>query len=413
MKNTFTFLLLCWALATQAQSIEQLKQDMYGIASDATEGRFTGSPGYLKAAKYVARQLRMAGLKTSFQAVPFIWDNYDGSTITIGGRIYAHKGGNFVVLQRSTPVQGEWLLLRAMPDSAGQAALRRQKPAGIILVPDQQQSADWQTTVIRQYRFGYMHYAADYVPQNGALTIILISPALAGKLVNGQKPAVKLMFRLDSINGYNVIATLPGTDRRFKDQTIIAGAHMDHIGRLGSHIYNGANDDGSGCVAVIAAAKAMVRHPAERPLLFVFYCGEELNLLGSRYFMEHPLLPIKNILMNINLEQVGSKHRSFSGIWAIGDKQFKDQFLNSGKIFAQQDLKFSPTDSLVDVLSNTDSYSFMKKDVPSLLLGSGGFPEHHSTLDKINQIDFEHLRKTTILLITLIYNLGNGAAIRR
>ena len=278
-------------------------------------------------------------------------------------------------------------------------------------MPDQQQSMDWEKTVIRQYRFGYMHYSADYVPQNGPLSIILISPSLAGKLVNGEKPVIKLRCRQDSMTGYNVIAALPGTDRRFKDQTILTGAHLDHIGRLGRHIYNGANDNGSGCVAVLAKAKAMARHLSKRPLIFVFYCGEELNLLGSRYFMEHPPLPAKKILMNINLEQVGSKHRSFPGIWALGDEKFKSQFFNAGNLFNKQDLKFSPSDSLVDVLRNTDSYNFMIKDVPSLLLGSGGFPEHHSILDKINLIDFEHLRKTTNLLITMIYQLENGNAI--
>lgn len=83
MKKFTACLLVCYAHMAQAQSIKQLKQEMDGIASDATGGRFTGSPGYLKAAKYVARELKNAGIKTNFQAVPFIWDNYDGSTITI------------------------------------------------------------------------------------------------------------------------------------------------------------------------------------------------------------------------------------------------------------------------------------------------------------------------------------------
>jgi Zn-dependent M28 family amino/carboxypeptidase len=215
---------------------------------------------------------------------------------------------------------------------------------------------------------------------------------------------INLKFKQDRVNGYNVIATLPG---RLKDQTIVVGAHLDHIGRLGDHIYNGANDDASGCVALMAAAKAMANHPTQRPLLFVFYCGEELNLLGSRYFMEHPPVPVKSMLMNINLEQVGSRHRSFHGIWAVGDEQFNADFFSSGKMFAGPDLKFSPTDSLREELSNTDSYSFMKKNVPSLLLSSGGFDEHHTTQDKIGLIDFGHLQKASQLLLSLIKRLAN------
>jgi len=408
MKKSFILLLIIAAFSAQAQNIKSLRKDMYGIASNATEGRFTGSPGYLKAARYVARQLKIAGLKTGFQSVPFIQDNYDGSTITIDNKTYPHQAGNFVVLQYSTPITGEWVILKTMPDSAEIEKLLTQKIAGVLLLPNEQQTGDWETTVIRQYRFGYMHYIADYIPDKTPFTVILISPTLAGKLADGNKPVVDLKFRQDKINGYNVIAQLDGTDKKLKNQAILSGAHLDHIGRLGKHIYNGANDDGSGCVALLAAAKTIALHPAKRPLLFVFYCGEELNLLGSRYFIEHPPIPLKSILMNINLEQVGSKHRSFHGIWAIGDVQFQHSFFSSGKMFIQQDLKFTPADSLRDVLSNTDSYSFIKKKVPSLLLGSGGFDEHHTIQDKIDLIDFDHLQKASKLLIKLIYGLANN-----
>jgi len=406
MKKLITLILVCFAFATQAQTIKQLKQDMYGIASDATEGRFTASPGYLKAANYVATQLKAAGLKTSFQAVPFVWDNYDGSTINIAGVSYPHTGGNFIVLQHSAQLSGEWMILKTMPDSTETASLLKQNVAGVLLFPDEQQSSDWETTVIRQYRFGYMHYAADYIPSNSLLNIIMVSPALAAKINGDTKPLIDLKFRTDRVNGYNVIASLPGTTQRLQHQTIIAGAHLDHIGRLGNHIYNGANDDGSGCVALLAAAKAFAHHPAQRPLLFVFYCGEELNLLGSRYFIAHPAIPLNQVLMNINLEQVGSKHRSFHGLWALGDPQFQKDFFASGSMFSKADLKFSVTDSVREVLSNTDSYSFMKKNLPSLLLGSGGFDEHHTPQDKIDLIDFVHLQKVSLALNRLMRQLA-------
>jgi hypothetical protein len=408
MKKYLTTFLICLAFVAQAQTIKQLKQDMYGIASDATEGRFTGSPGYLKAARYVKTQLKAAGLKTTFQAVPFIWDNYDGSTIAINDKIYLHKGGNFIVLQHTASTTGDWIILKAIPDSAETTNLLSRKVAGVILLPGEQQNSDWETTVIRQYRFGYMHYAADYAPAPALLNIVMISPDLAKGLTNGQKPVVHLIFKQDKINGYNVIAKLPGTNQKLKNQTIIAGAHLDHIGRLGNHIYNGANDDASGCVTLLSAAKAIAAHPAKRPLMFVFYCGEELNLFGSRYFMDHPPVPVKNILMNINLEQVGSKHRSFKGIWAVATPGFEKDFQNCGKAFPESDLKYTPIDSLLNEVSNTDTYSFMNKGVPSVLLSSGGFDEHHSPLDKIALIDFEHLRKVTLLLNEFITKLGNN-----
>lgn len=412
MKKLIAFALACFTLTAftltaLSQSTQQLKRDMYGIASDATEGRFTGSPGYLKAAHYVAGQLRRSGIETRLQAVPFIWDNYNGSSITINHKNYLHEGGNFVVLRRSGTAIGGWIVLREMPDSAATEHLVRRKMAGVIVLPNEQQASDWETTVIRQYRFGYMHYAADYSASNAQLNVVLISPVLAGRIKSDPKPIVKLSFIADSVNGYNVIAKIPGTDKSVKDQVIIAGAHLDHIGRCGTHIYNGANDDASGCVALMNAARYFGQHRAGIPLMLVFYCGEELNLLGSRYFMDHPPVPVKNIRMNINLEQIGSKHRSFQGVWALGDLRFQKDFFESGGMFDAADLKFTGIDSVREVLSNTDSYSFMKKDVPSLLLGSGGFDEHHTTADKIDLIDFPHLQKAGLLLCRLLKTLAD------
>jgi hypothetical protein len=407
MKKLFTITLACFTSIVQAQTIQQLKKDMFGIASDATEGRFTGSPGYLKAAHYVAGELRAAGIKTTFQAVPFVWENYNGSTMTIHEVVYPHAGGNFIVLQHSKVIVGDWVTLKTIPDSAETAALIQQKVGGVILLPNEQQSGDWETTVIRQYRFGYMHYAADFKPANVQLNIIMVSPVLAGKIKDGPAPIVNLKSRIDKVNGYNLIANIAGTDKGIKDQIITAGAHLDHIGRLGKHIYNGANDDASGCVALMAAARAFAKHPAKRPVMLVFYCGEELNLLGSRYFMEHPSVPVKNIRLNINLEQIGSKHRSFQGIWGLGDPQFQKDFYKSGGMFSGAELKFTVTDSVRDILSNTDSYSFMKKNVPSLLLGSGSFDEHHTPADVIDLIDFPHLQKASRLLCLLIKALAN------
>ncbi|MES2110194.1 MAG: M28 family peptidase [Bacteroidota bacterium] len=407
MKIVIAILLAGLAFTTQAQPVTALKKDMYGIASDATEGRFTGSPGYLKAAKYVAQQLKASGLKTTFQRVSFIWDNYDASSLSVGGETFRHSGGNFIVLQRSAQQAGKWMVLQHRPDSSETEALVKQKVAGAIVLPDEAQAKDWETTVIRQYRFGYMHYAIDYKPVIAPLTLILVSPHVAKQLKAGL-PKVNFKYKQEQVSGYNVIGRVAGTDKRLNDQTIVAGAHLDHIGRLGNHIYNGANDDASGCVALLVAAKTIAAHPVKRPLMFVFYCGEELNLLGSRYFTEHPPLPIKNILMNINLEQVGSKHRSERGIWAVATPGFEQDFYSSGKALPAQYLKYSPMDSLLNEVSNTDTYNFLNKNVPSVLLSSGGFDEHHSPLDKIALIDFPHLRKVALLLNKFIRMVGNN-----
>lgn len=413
---------------------------MYGIASDATEGRFTGSVGYLRAAHYIIGQLKAADLrpgwtdesggKTYLQPVPFIWDDYSGSMLSVNGVIYRHSAYAFVIAQpgvaTGTIVEsplfigngreedyagmdagGKWVVL-SQADSLSQALLAKHQVGGVILLPNENQARDWETTVIRQYRFGYMHYVPDGVRPPAGIPYILVSPDLARLLVKGCHLAVRLTCKQEPDTAYNVIAVVPGTDAYLKDQTIVVGAHLDHLGKIGNHVYNGANDDASGCVAELGAAKVLMAHRCKRTVVFVFYTGEELDLKGSRWFVDHLPVPATQLLMNINLEQVGSKHRSFPGIWAVSTPGFEKVFYASGKIFADSNLRYTPADSLMNEVSNTDSYSFINKNVPSILLSSGGFDDHHTALDKIDLIDFEHLRKATVLLDSLVEKLGNG-----
>ncbi len=103
-----------------------------------------------------------------------------------------------------------------------------------------------------------------------------------------------------------------------------------------------------------------------------------------------------------NLEQLGSVHRSFKGVWALGDSSFKRGFYNAGHELNADELNYSPKDSTMDILSNTDSYSFITKNIPSVILGSGGFDEHHTTKDKIELIDFPHLQKAIKVIVNFI-----------
>lgn len=405
MKKLLIIALLAAAgFKSRAQNVATLKKDMYGIASDATEGRFTGSAGYLKAAKYVEAQLKAAGIKpgwkkngkkTYLQPVPLSRDDYPGSKLNIKGKEYPHSAENFIVTNRGVAKNGKWVVLLPGDSVMG-------NPAGIILLPTQSQANVWETTVIREYRFGYMHYLPDGPNKPKGIPTIMVSPMLAKMLVKGDSVNVKLNYKSESKTGYNVIGIVPAATREPVNQAIIVGAHLDHLGRIGKHIYNGANDDASGCAAELGAARMLAAHPGKRTVIFAFFCGEELDQKGSRWFAGHLPVPQSAISVMVNLEQLGSKHRSFRGVWALGDTVFKAAFYKAGTNFTANNLQFSPTDSVKEVMSNTDSYSFMNKHIPSLLLGSGSFDEHHTPKDKIGLIDFEHLQKATDLLYHFI-----------
>jgi hypothetical protein len=131
---------------------------------------------------------------------------------------------------------------------ASSAATVKVRQAGIILLPTESQANDWETTVIRQYRFGYMHYLPDGRPLPAGIATILVSPTLAKELTPGDSLSVRLAYRSELKTGYNVVGIVSGTSPALAHQAVVVSAHLDHIGRIGANIYNGANDDASGCV---------------------------------------------------------------------------------------------------------------------------------------------------------------------
>ncbi len=105
----------------------------------------------------------------------------------------------------------------------------------------------------------------------------------------------------------NVAGILPGSDPALRDQYVLLTAHYDHLGHTFAGIFHGANDNASGTVSVIEIARelgALPTHP-KRSILFIAFFGEEEGFLGSNYYTHHPLVPLKNTVANINLEQVG------------------------------------------------------------------------------------------------------------
>jgi hypothetical protein len=480
-------------------TIKGLRQHMDSIASDATEGRFTGSPGYRKAAQYAANAFQGAGLKPGWtdekgeksylQPVPFIRNNY-GATTSLTMRkngkneTFEHSASNFVILNpgiqyenipMASPVfigyginepergwddyadldvKGKWVILlngvpkddtnnHKFPDSLRKQytnaktcetlkcnALIKHKAAGVIVLPDKYAIENWESAVLSNYRYNYIHYADANVNRDATpepeLPIILIHPELAHILFAGHdydpmankgnyhsyilddtEISVTIGCQKEFVNCYNVVAVMPGTDSSLKNEYITVGAHLDHLGKIGNHVYNGANDDASGCVIILEAAKAIALNPLKRPVLFVLYTSEEQHLIGSMHFLKNPPIPVEQILLNINIEQIGSKNRDFNGIWAIGTPQFKESFYKAGIYLTETNLKYDPIEKYKDALKDCDLWTYYQKNIPAIMLSSGGFKEHHTPQDKIDLIDFDHLQVAAKLLYSFIMELGN------
>ncbi|MCF3110531.1 M20/M25/M40 family metallo-hydrolase [Niabella sp. CC-SYL272] len=190
--------------------------------------------------------------------------------------------------------------------------------------------------------------------------------------------------------------------------TIVVGAHYDHIGygELGNSkdslnigkIHNGADDNASGVAGLLELAKYYAKNGVKERfnLLFIAFGAEELGLLGSKYFVEHPTVAFNTIHWMLNMDMIGRYHPS-NGVAVIGygtSSSFPEIFkgVTSG-------IKFYTSR---DGSGGSDQTSFYKKNIPVLFFHTGGHPDYHKTGDDADKIDFNALRVILELEIRVI-----------
>jgi Zn-dependent M28 family amino/carboxypeptidase len=203
----------------------------------------------------------------------------------------------------------------------------------------------------------------------------------------------------------NVAGLLRGSDPALSSTYVIVSGHYDHLGISsapgpGDHIYNGANDDGSGTVSVIELASAFARlEPRpKRSILFLTVFGEELGLLGSRYYVKHPLLPLDQTIADVNLEQVGRTDDSEGptvGIvmmTGVGYSQVADILERAGQ---QSGIEFRrhPTNS-DRYFGASDNASFARAGIPAHTVCTAfEYPDYHGVGDHWDKIDYANMEK--------------------
>jgi len=153
---------------------------------------------------------------------------------------------------------------------------------------------------------------ANAILENSGKTIDELKETIENKLkpcsmdIPGTKLTIASTAKVKLIRCRNVLGYLEGSDPKLKDEVIVIGAHFDHLGRSGDYIYNGADDNGSGSVGVLSAARAFSVNPVKpkRTILFALWTGEEKGLLGSRYYVQNPYFPIAKTAMYFNMDMI-------------------------------------------------------------------------------------------------------------
>jgi hypothetical protein len=220
---------------------------------------------------------------------------------------------------------------------------------------------------------------------------------------------------LESLTAPNTVGILEGSDPRLRNEYLVFSAHMDHIGISPGQpdsVNNGADDDASGTTGVMELAQAFSR-PGARPkrsIVFLTVSGEEKGLWGSRYFSEHPAVPIDRIVADLNIDMIGRNWKDT--IVAIG-KQHSDLGATLARINrAHPELGMTAIDDPWPeerFYFRSDHYNFARKGVPILFFFNGVHPDYHQVTDSPDKIDSEKEARILRLLYYLGRDIGDAS----
>ena len=212
-------------------------------------------------------------------------------------------------------------------------------------------------------------------------------------------------------NTRNVIGILNGSESKLKDEVILLSAHMDHIGMragmAGDNIFNGADDDASGCVAVLQLARSLAEKHPKRTVLFVFFGSEETGGQGDQYFLEHPPVALKNIVANLEFEMIGRPDPAVKPdeLWLTGFDRS-----NLGPELAKHGAKLvADPHPKQNFFQRSDNYALAKQGVVAQTVSSFGLhPDYHGPSDDVAHLDFTHMEQAIHSMVGPVEWLANS-----
>jgi hypothetical protein len=233
----------------------------------------------------------------------------------------------------------------------------------------------------------------------------------------------------------NVVAVWEGADPVLKSEYVAVGAHYDHVGNSppqcqplnGDAICNGADDDGSGTTALLGMAEA-ISHAKQRPrrsVLFVWHCGEEKGLWGSRYFTDYPTIPLDHIVTQLNIDMIGRskkegdtnpRNANLSGpnqIYVIGSTMMStelgqlSQTVNKSYLNLQYDLRYDDPQDPNRFFFRSDHYNYARKGIPIIFFFDGVHEDYHRPGDEPQKIDYEKMEKVARTIYMTLWEVAN------
>ncbi len=245
-------------------------------------------------------------------------------------------------------------------------------------------------------------------------------PAVAIRLAEPLKATAQMKIDLQkkTVDAYNVIGIIEGTDRTLKNEAIVIGAHYDHLGRGGrsslaansTDIHHGADDNASGTSAILELARQFAKEKKnKRTLIFMAFGGEEEGLLGSKYYVNNPVWPLDKTVAMINLDMVGRLSEGKLTVGGIGTANEWKVAVESKNLNPMAPVKLNrpeintqgevgPAFALQlteDGFGASDHSSFYGKQIPVLFFFTGTHTDYHKPTDTAEKINFDGLTKIT------------------
>jgi hypothetical protein len=244
---------------------------------------------------------------------------------------------------------------------------------------------------------------------------------LAHVTVNGRERLVVLpdLKALDTIPAprrvldANVVGMVRGADPALRAEHVVVGAHYDHIGIRpavnGDSIANGADDDASGVIALLEIARALQRGPApRRGVIFIAFTGEEVGLLGTRYYLEHPTVPLERIVAQLQIEMIGRPDSLAGGsgrAWLTGyERSTMGELLRARGSAIVADPR--PQQNFFE---RSDNIAFARRGIPAHTLSSFNLhQDYHQVSDEVERIDFAHMTAVIAAAADAVRILADG-----
>jgi len=427
-------------------------KDILGfLAGPETAGRGTGQPGFQKAADFVAAKFKRWGLKPVgddggyFQKQSFtrsrikpdsVTAEIEGTDVRFGPSdlVFTNSAGNIdisgpIVVVQAKPgplgdaatLENKVVLVTGEPEPRLRFQINRSGAKAILYVKDALPPSEWSVRRAGGDRPGRTSSPV------GSITAEAAKKLLEASVANGPAAPANLTLRgaweTETVMVPNVVGLLPGSDPTLKAQIIGIGAHLDHLGTQGGVVYPGADDDGSGSTAVLLIARAMAANPIKpkRSILFMTFCGEEMGLLGSGYYSDHPIFPHDRMIAELQMDMVGRdsdgaqngdvkrmdvRSENMDTIRLVGSKRISTEL---DDIIQEENkhIGFRFKYDAEDVYTRSDHYNFAKKGIPIAFLFDGFHPDYHQPTDTIDKIDWRKLTSAAKLYYLTAMELAN------